>query len=205
MQNNSYIKLYRSLMENPLWTGEPFTKGQAWVDLLMLARWKDEKKLNGQTLHRGEIGASQLWLANRWGWSRKKTARFLSVLEREQMCTIKSTQKGTTLTIEKYSIYQGEGTTEGTTEETTGAQLREQQARTYKESNNSNKEKNIIKRELKEKRVPEGLPFAGAEYTERELIPEDEAADLFRQAHEIYAPIKEKLIASRGQREGGKQ
>lgn len=32
-----WIKLHRKLSDNPLWTCEPFTKGQAWVDLILLA------------------------------------------------------------------------------------------------------------------------------------------------------------------------
>ena len=33
-----YIKLYRQITENDLWFSEKFTKSQAWIDLLMLAR-----------------------------------------------------------------------------------------------------------------------------------------------------------------------
>ena len=34
-----YIKLYRALATSPLWTKEPFTRGQAWADLLLLANY----------------------------------------------------------------------------------------------------------------------------------------------------------------------
>lgn len=175
--NNSYIKLYRSLMDNPIWSDKPFSRGQAWVDLLMLAKWKDEKKMNGQTLHRGEVGVSKLWLADRWGWSRRKVTRFLSVLEVTKMCTVKSTTNGTTLTIENYNIYQGEGTTEGTTEGTISAQRMVQRAPTLKEIKNSNKEKNIIKREMNKEK--------------RETVPE---------AHSQFAPYKAALMAEAAQR-----
>jgi len=32
-----WIRLYRKMQDNPLWTSEPFTRGQAWIDLLMIA------------------------------------------------------------------------------------------------------------------------------------------------------------------------
>ena len=44
---NGYIKLHRSLMDNPLWTEKPFSRGQAWVDLLMLANRKIARSLMG--------------------------------------------------------------------------------------------------------------------------------------------------------------
>lgn len=34
---DGWIKLHRTLTMHELWTAEPFTRGQAWVDLLLLA------------------------------------------------------------------------------------------------------------------------------------------------------------------------
>ena len=36
-----YIKLYRELKDHPIWFQEKFTRGQAWVDLLLLANYKE--------------------------------------------------------------------------------------------------------------------------------------------------------------------
>ena len=33
-----WIKLWRKFADDPLWVSEPFTKGQAWVDLLLMAQ-----------------------------------------------------------------------------------------------------------------------------------------------------------------------
>ena len=33
--SKGWIKLHRSMFDNDLWTAEPFTKGQAWIDLIV--------------------------------------------------------------------------------------------------------------------------------------------------------------------------
>ncbi|MBT6584839.1 MAG: hypothetical protein HON77_11095, partial [Gammaproteobacteria bacterium] len=36
-----YIKVYRDMANHPLWLEEQFTRGQAWMDLLFRAAFKD--------------------------------------------------------------------------------------------------------------------------------------------------------------------
>lgn len=120
-----YIKLDRKIMESFLWTDKPFAYGQAWVDLLMLANWKDTKELyQGQLRNRkrGTVSCSKKWLADRWGWDRKKVTKFLAILQRDEMVTTDGTTHGTTITIENWGKYQGQGTTNGTTDGTTDGQ-----------------------------------------------------------------------------------
>lgn len=119
------ILLSRCIQQNFLWSDKPFSMGQAWIDLLMLAEWKDKDVVSkGEVIHlkRGQVGRAILWLSDRWGWNRKKTTRFLKILEMQKMATIESTTKGTTITIENYDKYQFAGTTVGTTEGTTMGQ-----------------------------------------------------------------------------------
>ena len=113
-----FIKLDRSIFEH--WIFQDADKFRAFVDLIQLARWKDEKLLVGNELiiiPRGSYYTSELKLAERWGWSRNKTREFLKLLESEKMITKKGTSKGTTVTIENYRIYQDEGTTKDTSKE----------------------------------------------------------------------------------------
>ena len=115
-----WIRLYRSLLDNWLWTKKPFSYGQAWVDLLLLANSEDHQQFfNGGVVDfkAGTVHMSILSLSDRWGWSRKKTTRFLEVLERDEMATTNRTTHGTTITIEKWDLYQDRGTTNGTTME----------------------------------------------------------------------------------------
>jgi hypothetical protein len=39
--HRGYIKLWRRLKDSDLWLKEKFTRGQAWVDLLMLANHRE--------------------------------------------------------------------------------------------------------------------------------------------------------------------
>jgi biotin operon repressor len=111
-----WIKLDRSIFEH--WIFQDAEKFRAFVDLIQLARWKDEKLLIGNeivNIPRGSYYTSELKLAEKWGWSRKKTREYLKLLESEGMIIKKGTTKGTTLIIENYRLYQDEGTTKGTT------------------------------------------------------------------------------------------
>ena len=114
---DGWIALHRQLTDNPLWIERPFSKGQAWVDLLLLANHADKKMMLGNkmvTIKRGQRHTSELKLAERWGWSRHKTRDFLQLLVSEKMLSMEGTTQGTTITIEKYADYQDFPTTEGT-------------------------------------------------------------------------------------------
>ena len=120
-----YIKLDRKIMDSWLWSVKPFSKGQAWIDLLLLANWKEVKEFyKGQLIQRrpGEVACSIEWLADRWGWDRKKVMRFLDVLEVDGMLSQKRTTQGTTLTVGNWDKYQTNGTAERTGNGTTSGQ-----------------------------------------------------------------------------------
>ena len=122
------IQLARTIQQNFLWSDKPFAMGQAWIDLLMLAEYQDNDVLSkGEIVHlkRGQVGRAILWLADRWGWNRKKVVRFLKILEMQKMATTNSTTKGTIITIENYDKYQLQGTTKGSTDGTTSGQPRD--------------------------------------------------------------------------------
>lgn len=111
-----FIKVDRKITEHWLWQDKPFAKGQAWIDLLLLATWKENKELyRGQLVQRqpGEIACSIKWLAERWGWNRKTVAAFLDLLEADNMLEQKRTTQGTTLTVENWALYQSQGQQNG--------------------------------------------------------------------------------------------
>lgn len=142
MAEKGYIKLHRSLLENPLWVEKPFSKGQAWADLLMLANYKDNLlmvKNKVVEVKRGQIHTSELFLAERWGWSRKKVRNTLSLLRGLKMVTTEGTAKGTTITIVNYAIYQDVGTAKGITK---GTEKGPQRARTGYTTKEIKKERN---------------------------------------------------------------
>lgn len=118
---DGWIKLHRGIMENPLWSDKPFSKGQAWIDLLLCARYKNEKLMvKGQIVEvpRGSYLTSEEKLCYRWGWSRNKVRAYLKLLADEGMIEKKGTAYGTVITLIKYEVYQGDGTAESTSDGT---------------------------------------------------------------------------------------
>jgi len=104
-----WISLHRKLMDKSLWTSEPFTRGQAWVDLLLLANHKDDYiyvRGNKITIRRGQVGWSQKKLAERWQWNRKKVRKFLKDLEEEQQITQQKNFVTSIIAINNYDDYQ---------------------------------------------------------------------------------------------------
>ena len=83
-----WIPVHRQLQEHWLWADKPFSKGQAWVDLLLLANHSDKKFLLGNELvevNTGSFITSELKLADRWGWSKTKVRAFLTLLQNDKM------------------------------------------------------------------------------------------------------------------------
>lgn len=104
-----WISVHRQLREHWLWDDKPFSKGQAWIDLLMLASHTDNKFLLGNELVEVKAGSfitSIEKLRKKWGWSNTKVVSFLKLLENDGMITKKSDTKKTAITIENYSFYQ---------------------------------------------------------------------------------------------------
>ena len=178
-KTGSYIKLDRGLKKNSLWLEKPFSKGQAWVDLLLLAQGVDiEKHYRGVIQHQepGTVYTSILFLTNRWGWSRNKVYRFLKMLEEAEMIsfvcqkpsdtvggTIKRTQNGTyngttngtIISIVNWEVYQYCETNNDTKDETRNDTTKRTPNGTHnrKHIRESNKEK--------AKRIPPKSPTGG--------------------------------------------
>lgn len=109
-----FIKLYRGLEEHALWLNEPFTKGQAWVDLLLLTNHKPGyiTLRNGEMLpiKRGECGWSMEKLAKRWQWSRGKVKRFFLLLFELKMIQQTDISKTTVIKLCNYERFQNDTT-----------------------------------------------------------------------------------------------
>lgn len=125
-------------MGGEYWLSEPFTRAQAWIDLLLLANHRAGNVCKrGITFEvkRGQVGYSEEALAKRWQWSRGKVRRFLFELENddsiERNPAIQTVQKtvqqngqqtvqqnkrlSSLISIINYEQYQSSGTTDGTT------------------------------------------------------------------------------------------
>lgn len=64
-----WIKIYQTIREHWIWN-DP-RKLKWWIDLLMLAEWRDSKRLVGSdlvTIKRGQLIASVHYLRERWAY-----------------------------------------------------------------------------------------------------------------------------------------
>lgn len=119
-EKQGYIKLYRKLQESWLWQDKPFSRGQAWVDLILLANHKEQSfMINGGKVDIpvGGLVTSLRKLSERWGWSISKVSRFLKLLERESMITEKRDTQKTVIFLENYGVLQGKQTLSETQKE----------------------------------------------------------------------------------------
>lgn len=112
-----WVKLHRRIVESPDYFAEPFTRTQAWIDLILLANFDDSYiRVKGVRVkvHRGEIITSSVALAKRWMWSRGKVLRFLDELETVQQIVQVRTAVYTSISIINYDRYQADGTGDST-------------------------------------------------------------------------------------------
>ena len=117
MDKEGWIKLYRKIEDNWVYKAKPFDKFHAWMDMLLIAERTTHKSMwrgSAATFKRGDVCLSIERLAERWGWSRKKTRHFLEQLESDGMVKVNAHQNRTTVTIVNYGFYQDKGTPKGT-------------------------------------------------------------------------------------------
>ena len=113
-----FFKIDRQIFDHWLWEDKPFSKGQAWVDLVGLANYEDGKTpYKGKIIacKRGTVYRSISFLAERWGWSRDKTRSFLNLLESDGMVIINATTHQTTITLVNYGKFQDKPATDSST------------------------------------------------------------------------------------------
>lgn len=124
--HRGYIKVYRKCTDNPLYFAEPFTKWQAWIDLLVLANYKERYiAVRGIPIlvKRGQVLVGENFLAERWKWSRGKVRRFLEFLEKKvHQIEQQKNNVTTVITIINYHEYQSNDTPKGSADGTTDGQ-----------------------------------------------------------------------------------
>ena len=113
----NYFYVNRELLSSDRWFLEPFTRAQAWIDMIGLARVSDGYVLIRGIkikLKRGQLAYSQLTLSKRWKWSRGKVRRFLKELENDENIVQQAVQRGmcltTLITVKNYNKWQGGST-----------------------------------------------------------------------------------------------
>ena len=110
-KQKGYILIDRNIMDSWLWDYEPYSRAQAWIDLLFLARYQENStyisiRNNDIEIKHGEVCWSQEALGKRWKWSKKKVVSYLKKLEKELQITLQKTAAIHKIEIINYSKYQ---------------------------------------------------------------------------------------------------
>lgn len=108
-KSKGWVAIYRSLMDHWLFSDKPFCFTAAFLDLVMLANYKDKKTVSRGELvdcERGCVNLSMKILAERWGWGRNKVRTFLDKLESDGMVELDITPRRTVIKITNYDVYQ---------------------------------------------------------------------------------------------------
>lgn len=104
-----WISIHRKIKDHWVWNEKPFSKGQAWIDILLMANHADKKILLGNELievKRGSFITSEKKLMENWGWGKEKVRKFLQVLQDDGMIEKKSDHKKTTINVVNYGFFQ---------------------------------------------------------------------------------------------------
>lgn len=114
-----WIKIHRKLLEcDDIWDyDEPYTRRDAWIELLLLANHSDKSIIFDNhriIVKRGQYLTSVRKLSARWQWGKHKTLNFLRLLEECEMIEKESDSRRTLITIVNYGIYQATENEEGT-------------------------------------------------------------------------------------------
>ncbi|MCD8396117.1 MAG: hypothetical protein LUD12_02830 [Lachnospiraceae bacterium] len=181
---SGWVKLYRDVMDNDVWKDKPFARGQAWVDLIMLANHKDKEfwfNASCLCIQRGQFVTSKRKLGERWGWSVCKVTKFLTELEKVGMVTAVSDHKKTIISVTNYAEYQGNSertvseqskNSERTVKEqqaNTEKTLGKQRANTERKQSETNKNINNLEEGKKEKSEEEPAALSSSEDGDLEL------------------------------------
>lgn len=142
MANTGWAALYRSIQECWVWEDKPFSKGQAWIDLILTANHEDViKTVKGRphTFEKGTVSMSQRKLAERWGWSRDKVVHFLHDLATTGMIE-KQSKDYTIIKLVNWDKFQVEHTKKQSTKQSTNQSSDQSTEQTLNNNVNNDKQ-----------------------------------------------------------------
>lgn len=107
--NDGWILLHRRIIDSDFWKYKPFSKGQAWIDLLLLANHGERTiyiRGNKVDIKRGQFIHAEKTLARRWGWSNHTVRAFVKNLVRKQKLHRRISRICSINTVVNYDKYQ---------------------------------------------------------------------------------------------------
>lgn len=107
MENEGYIKLFRKLLKSPIWDNEKALK--IWLWCLLKATHIERDQLVGQQiihLEKGQFITGRAKASNELKMKERTIYDYFKLLEKLQMINIKSNNKFSVISIEKWEDYQ---------------------------------------------------------------------------------------------------
>lgn len=137
-----WVRIYRRVQDDKLWLFDKFSKGQAWIDMILLAAHADKIFLirgNEVSVKRGQLAIAESTLSERWKWSRDKIRKFFKDLEKDGKIIQQKNRLISIYSIVNYDSFQ---TTDQTTDQTTEKQQKnhKQECKELKEEKNISKD-----------------------------------------------------------------
>ena len=155
MADTGWISIHRKIRECVIWdSDEPFTRRDAWIDLLLLANHRDKETIfDGEkiTVKRGQYLTSVRKLAQEWHWGKDKTLKYLKLLEECEMITRDADSRRTLITIVNYCLYQDKNDDVADSEKDSEQTVNRHLSATNNNDNNVNNENNVNKNKKEKK------------------------------------------------------
>ena len=162
MRRRGFILIDRNLLDHPLYKKKPFDHTHAWLDILMLASFKDRRVYwmdDIVELQRGQLVTSLRYLANRWGWSTTKVRKAISRWTKAgSIKTHAEHTTGTLISVVEYERYQRISLEDGAPETNTP---RDTQKKRRQPAQNTD-----IKKDLKNDVTKDKKPYGSKEAKE---------------------------------------
>ena len=111
------VNISRRIWMDEAFAEEPFTEREAFIWLVMEASWMPRTKRVGTVvvdLQRGQLAASNRFMATAWSWSKSRVDRFLKRLKKRGTIGTASGTGVLVITISKYEEYQNTPNHSGT-------------------------------------------------------------------------------------------
>lgn len=106
-----WIKLSRKLLQSKYYLGEKFTRAMCWIDLLLLAEWRNERSFFHRGIEvvvkRGQVAISLDDLHKRWQLSVNTVRSRLSEMKKDGRIELETNNVISKITILNYEKYQG--------------------------------------------------------------------------------------------------